>query len=149
MKEIPCKIGDDERLGRELFSKRHARTTIPVHVFKGGQTFSVDRLDFASDAELIEIGDKNAKARNRNFYGWAVIGAEAAKKESRTLAYDPTEDNPYHSHIHLPDHADEEAHALALSSASKFKPAEQEPSPSEGSTADVSPPKTTSKKPST
>ena len=128
-KKIPAKITDTENLGRELFSRTHARNRIPWQAFEkgnGNKGISVDRMDFADETTMARIGKRNAEKRRTpdrtpTFRGWAMLTAEKAKRNDRTIEYSWEEDNPYHSDIILPEDADPIVHARDLANASTYK----------------------------
>ena len=131
--QIPESINAQESLGRSVFSSRHAkraRRTVapPLHFLeKCRETdISVDRLDFASKEDMAEISEAVAAARDKNFYGWAVVATEIAEASGRQVSATPQPDNPYHADIKLPDCVmeDREAqkqHAQALADASRWR----------------------------
>ena len=106
----PESVGPDEELGRSVFSSRNARRAarrVPHHVFleRPGETdISVDRLSVAPPDEAVEIADSVGNARNREFYGWAVVIAEDAARNGRKVVASPIlNQNPYHADIVLPE----------------------------------------------
>jgi len=88
---------------------------------------SVDRLDLAPDIVLAQIGDKNAERRNQTFYGWAVVSAEYAATNGRTVRAVALPDNPYHAEIQLnisqsSERRDvEKQHAVELAAAASWR----------------------------
>ena len=107
---IPNNIAPEEELGRGVFSRRNAqraeRSRVPYNVFleKVGQTdISVDRLSIAPEEEAVAIADNVGTARNRTFYGWAVVTAEESVQNGREAIASPLDNNPYHADIRLPD----------------------------------------------
>lgn len=112
---IPNKVGQEESLGRGVFSrdrqKRARRGRIPFHTFlerEGKREISVDRLDHAPEIEAIKIANGVAVARNAKFYGWAVVVAKLACTNGRIVNATPREGNPYHADIVLPAPADQD-----------------------------------------
>ncbi len=108
-------IEPGESLGRDVFSSKQAglasRGKIRHYIFlekKGEPRISVDRLDFASPGEATEIADRAAVGRNKPFFGWAVVKADAAASNGRQVTASPQTDNPYHADIILPDAAVED-----------------------------------------
>ena len=130
---IPDNIAPQEELGRGVFSsqekKRAERSRISLQVFleKEGETdISVDRLDYPTPQEAAAIGERAAVARDRTFYGWAVVTAENAGTHQRQVRATPLQDNPYHADIVLPDIASEDReeqkrHAQELRDASRWR----------------------------
>lgn len=122
-----------ENLGRSVLSsgqaKRARRRRVPFHLFleKEGETrLSVDRLDDVPPAEAVEIADRMAAARRRQFYGWAVIVVEDASANARRVIASPLLDNPYHADIILPDSTiedreEQKRHAQELADASTWR----------------------------
>ena len=93
---------------------------------KGSTEISVDRLTLAPEDKATAIAGKVASARNREFYGWAVVTAAKAGDDGRRVKATPTTDNPYHADIILPDLAaqDEEEqkrHAQELADTSRWR----------------------------
>ena len=129
---IPDDIARTEELGRGIFSSRTARRAprrIPHHVFleRHGETdISVDRLSIAPQDEAIEIADDVGNARNREFYGWAVVVAEDAAENGRRVVASPImNQNPYHADIVLPsiaseDREEQKRHAQELADISRW-----------------------------
>lgn len=112
---MPDTIESSEELGREIFSKgqakRAARNAVPKNVFlekEGVAKLSVDRLSVAPIEEVIINADKAAEKRNRTFYGWATLTASNAGLNERKVFASPTQDNPYHADIELPEKAVED-----------------------------------------
>lgn len=129
---VPDSIEPEEDLGRSVFSsqqkKRAQRSTVPYHVFlerEGEIKLSVDRLSRASEEELVSIARNVAEARNRKFYGWAVVSAKLAHANEREVVSTPQPDNPYHADILLPilaadDREEQIRHAKELADNSKW-----------------------------
>ena len=133
-KTVPEEIAETERLGRELFSRSHARPRIPWYAFekaRDNKGLSVDRMDFADEASMARIGKRNATKRplradgqTPTFRGWAILPVAKAKQNGRTIEYSPENDNPYHSDIILPasdDGNSPKTHAQNLADASSLK----------------------------
>ncbi len=107
---IPNDIALNEELGRGVFSKDQAkraqRSRVPLNAFlvqEDTAEVSVDRLTLAPLDEATEIADLTANARNRNFYGWAIVTAKKACKNGRSVIATPIPNsNPYHADIVLP-----------------------------------------------
>ncbi|MXW91263.1 MAG: hypothetical protein F4114_02830 [Rhodospirillaceae bacterium] len=126
-------IAPGENLGRGVFSSRDRnrarRSRVSLNVFlekEGEARLSVDRLDVAPPAEAIEIADRVATARNRTFYGWAVVVSETAAANGRRVVASPQLDNPYHADIVLPDPAvedreEQKRHAQELADSSIWR----------------------------
>ena len=108
-------IKDEDFLGRGIFSSRQAkrafRGNIDFYIFfyKESESLSVDRFGFCSKKRLTQIQDKNAESRSRtegtqrSFYGWAKIETKLVRKSGGTVQATPTQDNPYHADINLPE----------------------------------------------
>ena len=126
-------VAPGECLGRGVFSSRDRnrarRSRVPLNVFlerEGEARLSVDRLDVAPAVEAIEIADRVATARNRTFYGWAVVLSETAAASGRRAVASPQLDNPYHADIVLPDPAvedreEQKRHAQELADGSAWR----------------------------
>lgn len=130
---VPNSIALTEDLGRGVFSgeqaKRARRARVPINVFlsqKGSTEISVDRLTLAPEDKATAIAGKAASARNRAFYGWAVVTAAKAGGNGRCVKATPTPDNPYHADIILPDIAaqdveEQKRHAQELADTSRWR----------------------------
>lgn len=130
---VPHQIHPRESLGRGVFSsserKRARNSRIRYYVFlekEGVAEISVDRLDHAPSAEAAAIADGNAAARNRTFYGWAVVSAQKATANGRSVKAGPKRDNPYHADIVLPtstaeDREEQIGHAQELADNSSWR----------------------------
>ena len=101
---------DDDPLGRGVYSsgqaKRARNGKILPHVFLEDEVvecLSVDRLDYAPDEAMAEIGDRIAQGRGsqRSFYGWATVTVAKASEDGRTVRATPQLDNAYHADIDL------------------------------------------------
>jgi len=127
-------IGPADPLGREVFSQRDsaraAKGNVPHKAFlekPGVDVLSLDRLDLAPDIVVAQIADKNAERRHQTFYGWAVVSAEHAATNGRTVRAVPRPDNPYHAEIQLnisqsSERRDvEKQHALELAAAASWR----------------------------
>ena len=132
--QIPETIAADEELGRGVSSRNSAnrarRSLLPINEFlpRQGEThISVDRLSIAPLNEVTAIADARDSARNRNFYGWAVVSASNAALNGRIVEASPILNiNPYHADIILPQSAadDRDAqkrHAQELRDASHWR----------------------------
>ena len=127
----PEGITEGETLGRELFSRRHAKKKIPLHAFikaVDNKGISINRMDFADNETMVLIGQKNAEKRptkpdgsSAKFYGWAELSVLKAMQENRVIQYGPEEDNPYHCDIILPADNDIKNHAQSLADSSTWK----------------------------
>lgn len=110
---VPAIVEPDEALGRCVFSSRDARRgrrrgRVRFNVFLEKphvQDLSVDRLDRAPVEEAVRLGVLAAEKRQRAFYGWGVVTAEAAAANDRRVAATPRPDNRIHADIILPDPA--------------------------------------------
>lgn len=130
---VPDHIASDEELGRGVFSskevKRARRSRVSHNAFleKVGQTdISVDRLSIAPEEEAVAIADNVGTARNRTFYGWAVVTAEESRRNGREAIASPLNDNPYHADIRLPeltaeDREEQKRHAQELADVSRWR----------------------------
>lgn len=131
--EIPESVAPDESLGRGISSSRIARRArrpnfqVPINVFlppRGETDISVDRLGVAPHDAAVTIADTRDSARDRTFYGWAVLTAEVATGNGREVAASPIPCvNPYHADITLPEEAthdreEQKRHAQELADAS-------------------------------
>lgn len=126
-------IAPDEDLGRGVFSSRQARrarrSEVRLNVFlekPGRLKISVDRLTVAPIGSAESTAESVATARGANFYGWAVITADAANANGRQVLATPLPTNRYHADIVLPELAahDLEAqrrHAQQLADASRWR----------------------------
>ena len=103
---------------------------LPINEFlpRQGEThISVDRLSIAPLNDVTAIADARDGARNRNFYGWAVVSASDAALNGRIVEASPIPNiNPYHTDIILPQSAadDRDAqkrHAQELRDASHWR----------------------------
>lgn len=132
--QIPETIAADEELGRGVSSRNSAnrarRSLLPINEFlpRQGEThISVDRISIAPLNEALVIADARDGARNRNFYGWAVVSASNAALNGRILGASPILNiNPYHADIILPQNAsddrdEQKRHAQELRDASHWR----------------------------
>lgn len=103
---------------------------LPINEFlpRQGEThISVDRLSIAPLNEALAIADARDGARNRNFYGWAVVSASNAALNGRIVEASPIPNiNPYHTDIILPqsaadDRGEQKRHAQELRDASHWR----------------------------
>ena len=128
-------LRDDERLGRRVFSRRQQgdrRLRWRAFYDWKARSLSVDCLDRAALAELVELGTRAAESRAgaRAFYGWLAIMVAAARLHGRTVRATPRPDNPFHADIDLPGvpGTDEERktrarkHAQLLAEQASFAP---------------------------
>ena len=141
------RVFDADLVGRDVLSDRDRRKILknraPPCLFldkKSPTRLSVQRLapvpnqappadrpDLAPDAVIAEIGERRAKALNRNFYGWAELPVEAAARDGRTVRPSPLPDNQWHADIVLPAEAEKERrqrekHAQALADNAGWRP---------------------------
>ena len=65
---------------------------------EGKHSLSFDRISIAPLAQITTI----ARSQGNPFQGWAVITADDAGKNGRTVVSSPLPDNRYHSDIVLP-----------------------------------------------
>ncbi len=116
-REIPDAIQPSDQLGREARSQTEARKALRkqkrgmvgharMTVFRppdNASEISVNRMGFASDAEMAEIGIRNAAAdRGRLFWGWYILSAGDIGAAGCSVEPSPTRDNPYHADIVMP-----------------------------------------------
>ena len=103
---------------------------LPINEFlpRQGEThISVDRLSIAPLNDVTAIADARDGARNRNFYGWAVVSASNAALNGRIVEVSPILNiNPYHADIILPqsaadDRDEQKRHAQELRDASRWR----------------------------
>lgn len=83
---VSPQVGDQERLGREIFSSKQIRRRAGAgavnyrafHDTSSPLALSVDRVDVAPFVRLAEIGRGNALRRGpgRRFHGWGVVTPE-------------------------------------------------------------------------
>ena len=131
---FPTSIAAWEELGRGVYSGRYARrcrrNRIPVKVFLerlGKLKISVDRLTIAPLDEADDIAAARSVGRDGDFHGWAVVAAEAAKGDTRTVVASPIlNENPYHADIVLPpdaaaDREEQAWHAQQLADSSYWQ----------------------------
>ena len=130
---VPIEIGSEEKLGRGVFSSRHAerakRSRAPHHIFlerPGITDISVDRLSVAPTDEAVAIAEAAAIARDASFYGWASVSADKAGRNARRVTASPLSSNPYHADIVLPgataeDREEQKRHAQELADASHWR----------------------------
>ena len=123
-------------LGRYVLSRRRARRALNTGVILSNlflekadaDSLSVDRLGLAPDHEMAKIGDRNAAARGKSFFGWAVVSVQRASEMRRHVEPNPLLDNPYHAEIilNLPsgiERRDEaKQHALNLAMHAEYRP---------------------------
>ena len=118
-------IASNERLGRGVFSRRHAfRITrggsVPWRIFsppRERNSIFVDLLDRSTVNRFTRIQVKNATLSNRQFYGWCSVLASTAASNGRAIREDPTESNPHHAEIDFPIEDHDESmrfHAMEL-----------------------------------
>ena len=134
-------VGDWEELGRCVFSRSHLRKAantgvVPYQAFleqAGKRDISVDRLNCGTPAKAAAIAYRVAAQRDpvRNFYGWAVVGAEQVRKAGCGVEDSPLPGNLYHADIMLPDSImesrDEQEHyATTLAGMAKWRPYQPE-----------------------
>ena len=103
-------VAPQELIGRRISSSKEARRAsrnqTRMGVFDPGEgktVISVDRISAAPISEITEIAKKHDTARNRTFYGWAVVSVESARANNRKVVASPIPNiNPYHADIELP-----------------------------------------------
>jgi hypothetical protein len=136
-------LSDGERLGRGIFQsdlvkqalrlKAAGKSGVPYQAFQerpSVERLSIDRLDHAPLATMVELGDRIARLRGpaRSFYGWAVVTVAQAAESGRRVEATPILDNRYHANIllNLPDGEERldaaRAHAQDLALKSDYWP---------------------------
>ena len=131
-------VAPTEELGRGVFSSKTARRAkrgqIPSHVFLESREnprrneLSVDRLSMGAMTDLVVIAEQRASARNRRFYGWAVVVVSDAAASGRQVVASPLPNggNPFHADIVLPasvieDEDERKHHAEELATLSAWQ----------------------------
>lgn len=114
-------IKDNDLLGRGVFSQRTAKSAKKItnktqnssdmkrinNAFKTNEAhISVDRLGY-NDKDLIKLQKLNASKRQQPsaFYGWLTLQAKYVQSNGRSIQIAPTQENPYHAVIQLPQQA--------------------------------------------
>ena len=107
----PPELDGAEPLGRTVASRTLAKRVrktgdVPPNVFlenRSARSISVDRMDRAPLRVLVELAVSRAQGRTppKDFQGWAVVSAEQAASEGRTVRATPLPDNPHHADIFL------------------------------------------------
>ena len=66
-------------------------------------SISVDRMDHAPSSELAELARERGQGRTppQNFYGWAVLTVEDARRNGRTVEPTPRPENRFHADVFL------------------------------------------------
>ena len=114
--EMPAVIDRIDTLGREessestakkVYRNRHSKSRggPSVQRFKppkNSNKLSVNRLGYASEAEMSEIGVRHAAERGKSFWGWYVLHAGDVKDVGCTVEPSPALDNQYHADIVIP-----------------------------------------------
>ena len=133
-REIPNAIRASDELGREERSQTGARKALrkrekgPVGharmtVFRppdNASEISVNRMGFASGAEMADIGIRNAAADGgRSFWGWYMLSPGDIGAARCSVEPSPTCDNPYHADIVMPVAPDAEDRRDALTDYAK------------------------------
>ena len=132
--EIPSAIRASDELGREARSQTEAKKALrkrekgPVGharmtVFRppdDASEISVNRMGFASDAEMADIGIRNDAAdRGRLFWGWYILSAGDIGAAGCSVKPSPSCDNPYHADIVVPVALDADDRRDALTEYAK------------------------------
>lgn len=126
----PPPFDPSERLGRGVNSSKQAAraaagTVVPIIFRDWTGEISVDGIDRGPLDEIAAIRDELA---SHNFYGWAAVTVEQAKRKDRQVDPDPTLLNKYHSVIRLPIDREEERrdivteHATELAAVADWQP---------------------------
>lgn len=137
---VSPQVGEQERLGREIFSSNEIRRRAGAgavnyrafHDTSSPLALSVDRVDVAQFVRLAEIGRSNALRRGpgRRFHEWGVVTHASAARNGRSVVATPGDENPFHADIRIPRSgttAEERdsvlrSHAQELASAAVFLP---------------------------
>ena len=130
-------ICDEERLGREIFTRNHFNPTtgtVRPRAFyppSNEDAISVNRLDAAPPGFLSALGYANGKGRKQTFYGWAKMLVRDVNNVGQEVVAKPIpDDNPYHAEIifskETTDDASKREIALGLANAARFGPPESE-----------------------
>ena len=132
--EIPSAIQEGDQLGREARSQTEARKALRkrekgaigharMTVFRpsdNASEISVNRMGFASDAEMADIGIRNAAAdRGKLFWGWYMLSGGDIGAAGCSVEPSPSCDNPYHADIVVPVALDAEDRRDALTEYAK------------------------------
>ena len=89
-------------------------------------------MDFATRQEMAMLAVARAQTRDpagKTFYGWAILTADSATSNGRTVEATPVESNPYHADIrlNLPDNSDrresQKQHSVELAARAKWEKA--------------------------
>ena len=133
-REIPTSVRASDELGREARSQTEARKALRkrekgaigharMTVFRppdNASEISVNRMGFASDAEMADIGMRNAAAdRGKSFWGWYMLSAGDVGAVGCSVEPSPSCDNPYHADIVVPVALDAEDRRDALTEYAK------------------------------
>ena len=127
----PACVGDEEQLGRRVFSGKaaeRARRKVPHRVFltKARDTsISIDRLGMTALDDMAALADDASASRDGSFHGWACVTCKEAREGDRRVIASPVDGNPYHGEIVLPDRAatdraEQVRHAQELADASRW-----------------------------
>ena len=114
--EVPALIDQRDTLGREessestakkVYRNRHSKSRggPSVRRFKAPKNsnkISVNRLGFATDSEMAEIGIQHAAALRKEFWGWYVLNAGDVEEVGCAVDPSPALDNRYHADIVVP-----------------------------------------------
>ena len=100
----------------------------PVNRSKRLREISVDRCQYLTESQAVALAWERAPARGGDFFGWATITAEDARKCGTEVVSSPVKEqnNPAHADILLPagDIDDEQARngrLLELAAASSWR----------------------------
>ena len=116
------------RQNPDLIPRDVFKPTLKSRTAAGNFCVSTDRLDAAeSPGESAAIADREADEAGEIFYGWAAVSAEAAGRDGRRVCPSPTDSNPFHADIVLPEGPRGEKdtrrrHALALAENALWRP---------------------------
>lgn len=114
--DMPAVIDRSDTLGREessestarkIYRNRHSKSRggPSVQRFKpprNSNKISVNRLDYASEEEMAEIGVRHATAQGKSFWGWYVLYGRDVEEVGCAVEPSPALDNQYHADIVVP-----------------------------------------------
>ena len=142
-KQEPKPLEKGEKLGRDERSRTSARRSfrrlkaegrarVPATKFEppnNTNEISVNRMDLTPTVTLAELGVRNARLINKQFWGWYTLTAGDVENVGCRVASTPLDDNPYHADIVVPVPLDAEdrkdtlrEYAIGLAYSSTFVP---------------------------
>ena len=89
-------------------------------------------MDFATRQEMAMLAVARGQTRDpagKTFYGWAILSADDAASNGKTVEATPIESNPYHADIrlNLPDNSHrrelQKQHSVDLAARAKWEKA--------------------------